>query len=131
MSNDYLCNAVLYHELGHFIDQVQNIYPPIKSILWANKDKVDCQKYFPYISDSRYPEPYRQAILQNHIKEYFADIFAAQYIRESSFYYLEYIAGKMGYLKLTLRHLTEFCLLKNSYLITISLDLYSIHSFEK
>ena len=96
LSNDYLCNAVLYHELGHFIDQVQNIYPPIKSILWANKDKVDCQKYFPYISDSRYPEPYRQAILQNHIKEYFADIFAAQYIRESSFYYLEYIAGKNG-----------------------------------
>ena len=35
---------IIVHELGHFIDQVQNIYPPIKSILWANKDKVDCQR---------------------------------------------------------------------------------------
>lgn len=40
LSNDYLCNAVLYHELGHFIDQVQNIYPPIKSIYGQIKIKL-------------------------------------------------------------------------------------------
>lgn len=94
LSKDYLCNAVLYHELGHFIDQIQNVYNPIANYIWDNRHEVDCQKYFPYILNTTYEEKYRQLVLNNHVKEYFADLFAAQYIRESSYYYLEYIAGE-------------------------------------
>lgn len=92
LERDYLCNAVLYHELGHFIDQIQSIYKPISDTIWNNRSTIDCVKYFPYLNDSRFTESYKYIVLSNHVMEYFADIFASQYIQRASYHYLSYIA---------------------------------------
>lgn len=79
---DYLANAVLYHELGHFIDLYFNISASIVNTMALNESipiKINNPKYFQY---------YR------HNMEYFADIFAAQYIGQASNYFLDYIAHK-------------------------------------
>lgn len=78
--HDYLANVVLYHELGHFIDRTYKIS---ESVIWteiANKTVV-------YNSE----EMYR---LLNHYMEYFADIFAAQYVGNASNLFIDYIAHK-------------------------------------
>ncbi|GEO05615.1 hypothetical protein AAE02nite_32790 [Adhaeribacter aerolatus] len=103
---DYLANVVLYHELGHFIDVKYNIASAIHNYLCNHyfnnalnpQDKADVQKYFPYI------ENYRTYFLQKqlpptifyHLREYFSDIFASQYIGECSNYYLDYITKKQA-----------------------------------
>ena len=76
--HDYLANVVLYHELGHFIDLKFNI----SLRLMLTKYGLN---------------PYSNPILRkefSHIQEYFADIFAAQYIGEASNYYLNYVGHK-------------------------------------
>jgi len=68
LSQDYLANVVLYHELGHFIDQRYGIIEKLSSaISLTNIEKI-------------------------HYGEFFSDIFASQYIGEASNYYLHYIA---------------------------------------
>ena len=79
--HDYLANAVLYHELGHFIDFHFNISEAIVNDLVLTgtldfKNRELNQKIY------------------NHYCEYFADIFAAQYIGKASNYFLDYIAHK-------------------------------------
>ena len=96
LERDYLCNAVLYHELGHFIDQVQSIYKSISDTIWNNRTNRDCIKYFPYILSTSYPDDYKRIVLANHVMEYFADIFASQYIQKASYHYLSYIAKDCG-----------------------------------
>ncbi|RLD83480.1 MAG: hypothetical protein DRJ02_12900, partial [Bacteroidetes bacterium] len=59
--NDYFLNSVLYHELGHFID-----------IKYRITQRIIDSKY-PGMSDDKIREE------RNHLGEYFADIFAAQY----------------------------------------------------
>lgn len=78
--HDYLANVVLYHELGHFIDRNYKISETIVQNqqlagLLPNDINVLRGKYY-------------------HYMEYFADIFAAQYIGEASNYFLNYIAYK-------------------------------------
>lgn len=105
---DYLANVVLYHELGHFIDLKYNIALSILSNLcniYFNtsslklEDKQDIETYFPYIDNLK---PYwlnkqqLPPILISHIREYFCDIFASQYIGECSNYYLDYITKKQS-----------------------------------
>jgi len=102
---DYLANVVLYHELGHFIDLKNNIANSILSELCRNyfsgtinaQDKSDIETFFPYIPNlqphfvNSRPLP---PILLAHIREYFSDIFASQYIGECSNHYLNYITKK-------------------------------------
>jgi hypothetical protein len=70
LANDYLSNVVLYHELGHFIDLRYQITNKLARVFALNKEE------------------------ENHYAEFFADIFAAQYIGSASNYYLNYIAHK-------------------------------------
>lgn len=68
LAQDFLANVVLYHELGHFIDAKYKITDRIAYTL--SLDLIETK----------------------HYSEFFADIFAAQYIGKSSNYYLNYIA---------------------------------------
>ncbi|MEO6669302.1 MAG: hypothetical protein ABIN36_07490 [Ferruginibacter sp.] len=62
LSNDYLSGVPLYHELGHFIDRnYQIIY-----------------------NFSREPDFILHGITEVHFSEFFADLFAAQYIGSSA-----------------------------------------------
>ncbi|RKD92528.1 hypothetical protein [Mangrovibacterium diazotrophicum] len=72
LAHDYLANVVLYHELGHFIDQRFRICNRIAIILGLNPAQ------------------------ENHYEEFFADIFASQYIGKASNFYLGYIAHGDG-----------------------------------
>ncbi|WP_424492735.1 hypothetical protein [Salinimicrobium sp. GXAS 041] len=73
LSRDYLASMVLYHELGHFIDSEL----AVSTKFIAKKYGFD--KINDHISEFK------------HTKEYFADIFAAQYINDASNYFLERI----------------------------------------
>lgn len=76
LSRDYLSSVVLYHELGHFIDFELNI-----------SKKLFLQKHLR-------PDPLNELEYKehNHNMEYFADLFAAQYVGDSSNRYLNHIA---------------------------------------
>lgn len=77
---DYLTSVVLYHELGHFIDSELNI-----------TNRMFFKKY----SKSHFHINNREEFEYLHYKrEYFADLFAAQYIANSSNNYLNHIAYK-------------------------------------
>lgn len=76
--HDYLANVVLYHELGHFVDLKYKISESI----------VRLEHSYGRITDSDFHKEY------SHYSEYFADVFAAQYIGNSSSNYLNYIAHK-------------------------------------
>ncbi|MFW6249334.1 MAG: hypothetical protein ACOC4J_06145 [Bacteroidota bacterium] len=70
LSHDYLANVVLYHELGHFIDSRFQITHRLQRALGITEE------------------------ILNHYSEFFADVFAAQYIGNASNFYLDYIAHK-------------------------------------
>lgn len=75
VSRDYLSNVTLYHELGHFVDLELNISKKIayyKS--WRKHETVDSSRE------------------ENHMMEFFADIFAAQYVSNSLNIYLNHLA---------------------------------------
>lgn len=75
LSRDYLSSVVLYHELGHFIDFEYNFS---ERLLLKNNPTID----------------FLNLTLEkqlNHFKEFFADLFAAQYISDASNQYLSEI----------------------------------------
>lgn len=76
LSRDYLSAMVLYHELGHFVDAELNV-----------TKKIYINKYGAFIIDHK-----DKLIFYNHMKEYFADLFAAQYVNNSSALYLSHLA---------------------------------------
>jgi hypothetical protein len=78
--HDYLANVVLYHELGHFIDKTYRISESV-ILEMVNNGSIA------YLSDEMYQ-------LLSHYMEYFADIFAAQYVGDASNFFLDYIAHK-------------------------------------
>lgn len=77
ISRDYLSIVVLYHELGHFVDIELNI-----------SNKLLMKEY-----GSSNPKNQDEYVYLNHKREYFADLFAAQYINNASNLYLEYISS--------------------------------------
>ncbi|SHL96220.1 hypothetical protein [Chryseobacterium polytrichastri] len=70
LSRDYLATVSLYHELGHFIDAEYNISKRILSKISKSTIIADEKSFL------------------NHTAEYFADLFAAQYISDASNQYL-------------------------------------------
>jgi hypothetical protein len=96
LSKDYMANVVLYHELGHFIDEKYEIVNPVFEHIYENiklnnikkDDLVVLYYYLPYLKTTG---PLRFYYLKQHLKEYFADIFASQYIDNSSIEYLNFI----------------------------------------
>jgi len=76
--HDYLANVVLYHEIGHYVDEKYKISEAIvQTKLLAGEIKMT-----------------EKEVYLSHYMEYFADLFSAQYIGDSSNYYLNYIAHK-------------------------------------
>ena len=76
--NDYLSNVVLYHELGHFIERKYEII-----------DKMFAAGFKRLLSPAEIKELNKK---KNHYREYFCDLFAAQYIMNCCSMYLNYIA---------------------------------------
>lgn len=76
LARDYLSCVVLYHELGHFVDLE----------LYISK-KLFLQKYHKIN-----PENEDEYMYLRHKMEYFADLFAAQYINDASNLFLNHIA---------------------------------------
>lgn len=82
LSRDYLAGVVLYHELGHFVDSELNI-----------TNKIFYEKYGKTYSEITTLEEYR---FYHYQKEFFADLFASQYINDSSSSYLNHLAYNHG-----------------------------------
>ncbi|RIJ48824.1 hypothetical protein D1614_09875 [Maribellus luteus] len=97
LARDYFSNIVLYHELGHFIDFKYQITAPFAIEIqdkYNNKkynasDLVEFQKFFPY---EFWKREYLD-VLTSHLREYFSDLFAAQYIGKYSENLLNYVSG--------------------------------------
>lgn len=79
LSRDYLSCVVLYHELGHFVDNELNISKKLLLKKYGTDQPNTSQDTFKYFK---------------HRTEYFADLFAAQYINDASNLFLNYIASK-------------------------------------
>lgn len=99
---DYLTNSVLYHELGHFVDEVTKITDPICFYIVnvfedtspiLDNDKADILNYFPYLNNPKIDINTKLVCIQNHVSEYFADLFACQYVEKSAYNYLTYAAS--------------------------------------
>lgn len=107
LSRDYLVAVVLYHELGHFIDMRNSL---MISLIYETLDKIylnsfsqaeldELKIYFPdlawYINNVNRPDwnliaHYFTSTLF-HFREYFCDLFAAQYVGKSSSLYVTYL----------------------------------------
>lgn len=93
LSRDYLANVVLYHEIGHFIDSKYKISEAISLEILKSEDFKDFTELLPALDFfGRANLDDIKKVLKSHIMEYFADIFAAQYIGDTSGHYLNYIA---------------------------------------
>ncbi|MDV4100261.1 hypothetical protein CMT19_04285 [Elizabethkingia anophelis] len=76
LSRDYLSTVALYHELGHFVDFEYNFSQRLLFKKLTEGAAID-----------------NQDITKNHFQEFFADLFAAQYISDASNQYLIDRAG--------------------------------------
>lgn len=108
-SRDYLSAVVLYHELGHFVDYRFSLINSLtKTVLddlfhrrMKSTDENELVIYFPYLANY-IANPTRTLItatttswynvILSHFREYFCDLFAAQYIGEASSHYLKYVS---------------------------------------
>ena len=93
MQSDFMFNAALYHEIGHFVDHYHRI---IESIIEEEKNgNIAIPQVDVYLKDmtedkaKNVNEYYTQ--LTSYLKEYLADLFAARYTGKSIFYYLRYV----------------------------------------
>lgn len=82
LSRDYLAGVVLYHELGHFIDLELNITEKIF--------------FDTYNKSSDFISSNDEFHFYHYTKEYFADLFAAQYVGNASACYLNHLAYNYG-----------------------------------
>lgn len=85
---DIFTNSVLFHEIGHFVDFKQHysddIYTTdIEPILLDAAHNVDLIKQsFPFLAVTGFDKSRDEKKVRSHIKEYFADVFGAQYVGE-------------------------------------------------
>lgn len=89
LEHDFLGNVSLYHELGHFVDSLKsfsdsayNTYIKDTTILTDNEKKV-------FLNDfTGNPQPPTEDMTRAYFSEFFADIFAAQYLKNAHIYAL-------------------------------------------
>lgn len=85
---DIFTNSVLFHEIGHFIDFKQHfsddVYTDdIEPILLDPSNNTELiNQSFPFLANTGFDKSRDEAKVRSHIKEYFADIFGAQYVGE-------------------------------------------------
>jgi len=109
-SRDYLALVVLYHELGHFVDfrhalmhgLIDHVLDKIRTGQYSAPQLTEIRTFLPILSDYTMmvgPKPVIPSTHQwlrislSHLREYFCDLFAAQYIGEASNHYLIYITN--------------------------------------
>jgi hypothetical protein len=111
LARDYLSSVVLYHELGHFVDLKFKFTESLtreflNDITEGRLDKVKFSSfltYFPYLNThfgikkqvSSQSQLFQ--VTNSHFAEYFCDLFASQYIADSSSFYLQYITENEKY----------------------------------
>lgn len=104
LEKDFLSNVSLYHELGHFIDlQEWSISLNLTSEIFKYKNLPMRDVYFKNIDTnvvfdntlSNWSTEINK--LYDIIGEYFADIFAAQYVGRHKNHLINYIAGDTGF----------------------------------
>ncbi len=102
LSRDYLSMVVLYHELGHFIDEKYQISKKTAYSIVGNiadgfyqyeivQDEI--QALNPYFGDNisdAISNVATQRVLERYCAEYFCDLFAAQYVGVGYMHYLDY-----------------------------------------
>jgi hypothetical protein len=92
---DMLFNIALFHELGHIVDEHLNLYFDVRenvlSSVSGNVDKSIIRKYFPILNAKRSLDT---EVLTSYIKEYIADLFAAQYVGTYIVEYLDYLGER-------------------------------------
>ena len=82
---DIFTNTVLFHEVGHFVDFKQHfsddVYNDVESILLDPSRNADIiSQSFPFLADTGFDKSRDEKKVRAHIKEYFSDIFGAQYV---------------------------------------------------
>ncbi|NVM64186.1 hypothetical protein FHW88_002514 [Mucilaginibacter sp. SG538B] len=91
LARDYFSSVILYHELGHFIDLYFGISKRMATemIKYQPLEWTAIQPFFDFSQNQIHVEK-----LRNHLCEYFCDLFAAQYIGQTSNHYLKYLESK-------------------------------------
>jgi hypothetical protein len=111
LARDYLASVVLYHELGHFVDMKFKFTESLTRELLNNitdgkitgNELANLLIYFPFLNNhvgtkKTIPTQSQIFIVTNsHLAEYFCDLFASQYIADSSNYYLQYITENANF----------------------------------
>lgn len=105
LARDYLAAVVLYHELGHFVD-MRFVFTESLTREFLNNvtdGKIvpatlgSILVYFPFLklhvgTKTNIPSQNQLFLVTAaHLAEYFCDLFASQYISDSSNFYLQYI----------------------------------------
>lgn len=88
-AGNYLIHIVLYHELGHFINRKYNISNRVLKELKLFKEE-DQKRILKLIVPENFKEIHSN--LPKYLDEYFADIFAAQYINDSLIHSLNLVS---------------------------------------
>jgi hypothetical protein len=106
LSRDYLISGIHYHELGHFVDSKYSITNSVTKVLFNSilqkqfpvARLAEIVNFLPALNQVLQGHDPNQVfhICQNHIAEYFCDLFASQYVGDSSANHLQYIAGGQG-----------------------------------
>lgn len=111
LSRDYLASVVLYHELGHFVDMKYKFTESLTRELLneLTEGNINSTKlhelliYFPFLSGhagTKKAIPTQSqlfSVTNSHLAEYFCDLFASQYIADSSNFYLQYITENANF----------------------------------
>lgn len=82
-----LTNVPLFHEVGHFVDRDNSVtdmvYDMIEDELTKSKTSRFLREHFPrFINVELKDNQEAEKIIRNHISEYIADVFGAQYAHE-------------------------------------------------
>lgn len=99
LEKDFLSNVSLYHELGHFVDQCEWSISQEISMYFINHGIPLHDKYFKNIEPQIITDKSNRCFLPEFLKlnrmlsEYFADIFAVQYIGRHKHHLPLYFAG--------------------------------------
>lgn len=81
LEHDFIGNVALYHELGHFVDDIKSFSDSAYNLYTKNSGALsdeDKKKFLNVFSGNTNPPT--EDMLRSYFSEYFADLFAAQYV---------------------------------------------------